>query len=114
VTRAASKEEKKVSKVKLKVLGADWEMEDVPPDHDRLARYRGVTASATLYVVIDKTMPKQRKWITRFHELVHVADAETCVQQLSEEEINRIARALWAILRDNPHLLPLCGLGGGK
>ncbi len=96
----------------LRVLGAVWSMEDASPGEPGLSYGSAGEATYPAHSIrVDRDMHEDRKAEVRFHELLHVADKTGCGDSpLTEDQTDRVARALWCILRDNPHVLPLLGL----
>jgi hypothetical protein len=104
-------------KIALRILGMTWTMEDVPTTDCELHRENwGCTRRTDCRIVIDQSLPEERKQQIRLHELIHTADCESgeSVDELTEAQVGRLSRALWAILRDNPAVLPALGLGGAS
>jgi len=87
-------------------------MEQVPSHDIDLRRENwGCSNRGSCRISIDESLPPERRQQVRFHELIHVADLESCDSQdnLTEAQVDRLSRSLWTIIRDNPQLVDLLG-----
>lgn len=82
------------------VLSAE-EMNSLKPE-DAKGTLCGVTDFEATKILINNSYCQEMKEQTLMHELVHICDSR--MNPLTEEQIDNLARRLYAVLKDNPNL----------
>lgn len=67
-------------------------------------KFSGITSYSNMSVVVLLNQPEPLPRKTMLHELIHLASNHT-MANLTEEQVMQLEHGLWAILKDNPHVL---------
>ena len=87
---------------KIRVLGEDWSLkyEQLAESHDD-SGWRGSTSGTKRTITLD---PEKSGREDLLHEVIHAIEFANNMS-LGEGDVQKLARGLWAVSRDNPWFL---------
>lgn len=88
----------------LRILGLDITLRVLDPDSGTLGEWHDAESKLSLSACLTPSRRSEILW----HEILH-AISDRLALDLSEKEVQRIAAAQYAVLRENPELLELLG-----
>ena len=67
----------------------------------------GIAGNTAQEIYIANDLTEESSGETLLHELIHLVDweLEPPEKRLKEEQVHRISRSLWTVLKDNPWLI---------
>ena len=91
----------------IRIFGVDYALGFIPAevDYDLHGSNDGAISVGKQLIKINSSATRETQRQALFHELVHASDTELSYDSagaMSEEQVARVGRGLFAILRDNP------------
>lgn len=96
---------------RFRFLGLDVVVE-THPNSGALLPGEGRALVAESRILLKESLAPDEMAEVLFHEILHTVDLSTSYeeQELTEDQVVRLGRLLWGVLRDNPHLLTVLRL----
>lgn len=84
---------------KVPIKGVVWKVSLVPPDHPSLGGdSSGTYDFHTQAIYIDKTLSRQNRWATLYHELLHIiATGHDVLDLCTESAVEAVSGEVYAI-----------------